>query len=95
MIAAEDLSRGTQDQIFFVERLEMIDLLDPTTGTSPLLLDEPFVHFDDKRLAVALELLAEEADERQVIFFTTDPRLAKQAAAVRDDASLISLKAPE
>lgn len=94
MIAAEELSRGTQDQIFFVERLEMIDLLDPTTGESPLLLDEPFVHFDDKRLAVALELLAEEADERQVMFFTTDPRLAAQAAGVRDDARLVSLQAP-
>lgn len=94
-IPAEALSRGTQDQIFFVERLEMIDLLDPTTGEAPLLLDEPFVHFDDKRLPVALELLAEEADERQVILFTTDSALAEQAAAVRNDASLISLEAPE
>ena len=94
-VPAEELSRGTQDQIFFVERLEMIDLLDPTTGEAPLLLDEPFVHFDDKRLPLALELLGEESDERQVILFTTDAALAKQAAAVRSDAQLISLKAPE
>lgn len=94
-VPADELSRGTQDQIFFVERLEMVDLLDPTTGEAPLLLDEPFVHFDGKRLELALELLGEEADERQVILFTTDPGLAERAAAVRSDASLISLEAPE
>lgn len=94
-VPAEELSRGTQDQIFFVERLEMIDLLDPTTGEAPLLLDEPFVHFDGMRLPLALELLGEEADERQVILFTTDVALAKQAAAVRNDSNVISLEAPE
>lgn len=94
LVPATRLSKGTQDQIYFVERLEMIDLLDPTTGEAPLLLDEPFTHFDDARLAAALELLAEETHERQVMLFTCDDDLVEAACRVCDDPTVIRLPEP-
>ena len=95
MVPADRLSKGTQDQIFFVERLEMIDLLDPTTGEAPLLLDEPFAHFDGHRLTAALQLLAEETHERQVMLFTCDDDLVAAACEACDDPAVIRLPEPE
>lgn len=94
MVPAAQLSRGTQDQIFYVERLEIIDLLDPTTGRAPLLIDEPFAHFDDERLAAALQLLEEETHERQVMLFTCDQELVDAACRVCDSPVVIKLEAP-
>ena len=95
MVPASRLSHGTQDQIFYVERLEIIDLLDPTTGKAPLLVDEPFAHFDDERLSAALQLLAEETRERQVMLFTCDQELVEAACRVCDDPAVIRLDAPD
>ncbi len=94
MVPADRLSKGTQDQIFFVERLEMIDLLDPTTGEAPLLLDEPFAHFDGHRLTAALQLLAEETHERQVMLFTCDDDLVEAACEACDEPAVIRLPEP-
>jgi uncharacterized protein YhaN len=94
-VDVDALSRGTQDQIYFLERLELARLLDRTIDRPPLLLDDPFVHFDAERRSFALELLVEAAgDGRQVILFSTDTRLADEA---RDlcDCHVIELFAPE
>jgi DNA repair exonuclease SbcCD ATPase subunit len=96
-VPATVLSRGTQDQIYFVERLEIARLLDPTTGEAPLLLDDPFVHFDEKRLASGLEILGSVAAERQVILFTVDDKLAERARETCSGCETIELErgAPE
>lgn len=94
-VDVENLSRGTQDQIYFLERLALARLLDRTIDRPPLLLDDPFVHFDVERRRFALELLVEAAaDGRQVILFSTDMRLAEEA---RDlcDCRVIELPAPD
>lgn len=95
MVPASQLSHGTQDQIFYVERLEIIDLLDPTTGKAPLLVDEPFAHFDEDRLTAALQLMAEETSERQVMLFTCDQELVEAACRACGDPAVINLPAPE
>jgi DNA repair exonuclease SbcCD ATPase subunit len=94
MVSAELLSQGTQDQIFFVERLALADLLDATTDRVPLFLDEPFAHFDQPRLDVALDLLAEESNRRQIVLFTTHPEIAQQARSAQPDSSSLELEAP-
>lgn len=94
-VDVDALSRGTQDQIYFLERLELARLLDRTVDRPPLLLDDPFVHFDAARRRFALELLVEAAaDGRQVILFSTDMQLADEA---RDlcDCRVIELPTPE
>lgn len=83
LVPVDLLSRGTQDQIVMVERLEIARILDPTGGSLSLLLDDPFAHFDPQRLHAGVRLLAEVARTRQVLLFTEDPVVV---AAARDEA---------
>lgn len=62
-------STGVLDQLFFACRLGLADALSDDVRL-PLLLDDPFVHFDADRYRAALELLTRVAQETQVILFT-------------------------
>ena len=44
------------------------------TPGAPLVLDDAFVRFDDKRLKAAMEILQEYAEEKQVILFSCQKR---------------------
>lgn len=77
LVPAGLLSQGTQDQIYLVQRLAILDVLASTSkGPAPLLLDDAFAHFDPSRLLGGLKLLARKAEERQVVFFVDDPDAA-------------------
>jgi hypothetical protein len=93
-VAAASLSRGTQDQIFLVQRLELARMLDPTKGAAPLLLDDPFARSDPQRIRLAIELLGEMAAERQIIVFSEDPQLADVALELCSDCHVVQLPAP-
>lgn len=88
------LSRGTQDQIYFIQRLEIVRLLDPTTGEAPLLLDDAFTRFDAKRLRLAFGVLSEIALERQVVLFTEDEGMVGVGEDLRIPFSVIRLPLP-
>jgi uncharacterized protein YhaN len=47
----------------------------------PVLLDDPFAHFDRDRLERSLAWLADAATERQIIVFSTDRLVAELAPA--------------
>jgi hypothetical protein len=94
LVDIEQLSRGTRDQVALVQRLEIARLLDPTAGRTPLLLDDPFAHFDPRRLRLGAELLAEVAEHRQVILFTEDPEVARQIREADPACALIELPDP-
>ena len=64
-------SDGTVDQLYLALRLAVAEELTPE---APLLLDDALVRFDDRRLALALEILKGEAESRQVILFTCQGR---------------------
>ena len=64
-------SEGTVDQLYFALRLAVAEELTPE---APLVLDDVFVRFDDKRLAAAMEILLEEARDKQVLLFTCQHR---------------------
>jgi DNA repair protein SbcC/Rad50 len=87
---ADELSRATKDQLFLVQRLEIARLLAPTKGKAPLLLDDPFAHYDQERVRHGLEVVAEAAEERQIIVFSEDPELA-DIARERRAARVMSL----
>lgn len=75
-VSPEELSQGARDQIYFAVRLSIVELLgghDP----QPLILDDPFVHFDDERRARALELLKEFSRLHQVLLFSCDSRFER------------------
>ena len=44
------------------------------TPNAPLVLDDALVRFDDTRLAAAMEILKETANDKQVILFTCQGR---------------------
>lgn len=73
VILPERLSRGTQDQLYMAARLALVDTLFPHTQP-PILLDDPFVHFDPQRLTAALSMCCEIAEQRQILLFTCSDR---------------------
>ena len=66
------LSRGTADQLYLAVRLAVCRLCLP--DRPPILLDDALAAFDDQRLTLALELLAELAREQQILLFTCQRR---------------------
>ena len=66
------LSIGTIDQLYLSLRLSIADNL--TEEKFPILLDETFAYFDDKRLKNILNFLKEKYSDRQVILFTCTKR---------------------
>ena len=67
-------SEGTVDQLYLALRLAVAEELTPD---APLVLDDAMVRFDDKRLATALNILSEMAENKQVILFTCQSREKK------------------
>ena len=64
-------SRGTLEQVYLALRLAAAELLCPEEEL-PLLLDEVFAMYDDRRLGRALKILADQG--RQVLLFTCQSR---------------------
>jgi uncharacterized protein YhaN len=75
------LSQGTLDLVYLVARIGLVRLV---TGDRrpPLILDDPFVTFDDERALRALDLLRDVARDFQVIYLTTSDRYDASADAV-------------
>jgi uncharacterized protein YhaN len=67
---AENLSRGTQDQLYFAIRFGVLDLISNQEEPCPGFLDEPFAAYDRSRLGEAFEVLSEESGRRQILLFT-------------------------
>ena len=63
------LSQGTRDQLALSLRLAVLDLVSGDVPL-PLVLDDPFVHWDEVRSGRAREMLRRLARERQVILLT-------------------------
>ena len=64
-------SDGTVDQLYLALRLAVAEELTPE---APLVLDDALVRFDDTRLACALHIIRETAEQKQVILFTCQGR---------------------
>ena len=67
-------SEGTVDQLYLSLRLAVAEEL---AADAPLVLDDALVRFDEERLAAVLEILAEIAEEKQVIVFSCQKREAE------------------
>ena len=64
-------SDGTADQLYLALRLAVAEALTPE---APLVLDDALLRFDDTRLQNTMELLKEEAGNKQIILFTCQSR---------------------
>lgn len=65
----ELLSSGTADQVLFAVRLGVADLLSQGK-CPPMIMDDPFIHFDAARRQAAIEILKEVSGWFQVIVLT-------------------------
>ena len=74
--SAEVLSRGGADQLYLAVRLAICEQVLPADKPVPLILDDALVHFDEKRMAAALDWLCRAARERQILLFTCQNREA-------------------
>ena len=80
-VPAYQLSKGTIDQVFLAARIGLVRLV--TQGRRPpLILDDPFVTFDDARAARAALLLREISSDFQVIYLACSNRYDGLADAV-------------
>ena len=50
VIDLAQVSTGTQRLVYLVQRLELVQLIAPTSEPLPVLLDEPFAHLDRDRM---------------------------------------------
>ena len=65
----EELSAGARDQLYLAARLALVD--EVTGGNAlPLILDDPFVHFDASRRENTRNLLREASKKHQVILLS-------------------------
>ena len=81
-MSIDHFSRGTVDAIYLALRIALAKVR--SDGHSlPLMLDDPFVHLDQKRLATALNLVDLAAADGQVILFSHNVDLGKRAARER------------
>ena len=74
---AEEVSRGTAEQIYVSLRLALADhtfVEDPF----PLIIDDSFVNFDANRTKRMLELLLQVSKKRQILFFTCHNHILDQ-----------------
>ncbi|MBI5757066.1 MAG: AAA family ATPase [Planctomycetales bacterium] len=76
-LPVESLSRGTREQLFLSVRLAVVQNLARRGINLPLVLDDVFVNFDERRAEAAVELLLDfVAQQHQVLVFTCHQHLA-------------------
>ena len=68
------LSQGTADQLYLAVRLALCSLLLSGAEKAPLVLDDALCNFDDRRAGLALQVLLDTAQERQVLLVTCQGR---------------------
>lgn len=90
-VELDSLSGGTIDQLYLGLRLALLDLAGNPQEPVPLILDDPFVQYDDDRAASALEFLAGISEERQVILMSCHQREWRMVEEMGITANLINL----
>ena len=68
-------------QLPFPVRQLLLAISELLLPEAPIVLDDALVAFDDERARVALQVLAEEAQSRQILLFTCQSRERRLAAA--------------
>ncbi|MDO4961243.1 MAG: AAA family ATPase [Eubacteriales bacterium] len=73
MVSISDMSAGTADQIYLAVRFATIRYIAGESDPMPLILDDSFNLFDDRRLAASLKFLSE-SYRGQILIFTCQTR---------------------
>ncbi|MDR0690472.1 MAG: hypothetical protein LBF32_00030 [Streptococcaceae bacterium] len=68
-----DLSTGAKDQLYLTIRMAF--LLHRNKHYAPILVDDGWLHYDEKRKGNLLKLFTDAAQEEQVILFSSDQQM--------------------
>lgn len=77
LFAPEELSKGTGEQLYIAIRLGLVHVL-KKEYPFPVIIDDGFVNFDEKRTNRMLELIQTISPDTQVLLFTCHPHIARQ-----------------
>jgi uncharacterized protein YhaN len=76
------MSEGSRDQLYLALRLAALQLQIDQGLNMPLIVDDLFINFDDKRTAAGLKVLGELSRQMQVVFLTHHDHLVPLACEV-------------
>lgn len=81
-VAVAGMSQGARDQLFLSLRISAIEEHLKQREAIPLVIDDLLVQFDDARASATLSVLANLAQQTQVLFFTHHGHLCELATSV-------------
>lgn len=76
------MSEGSRDQLYLALRLAALELQVEQGFSMPLIADDLFINFDDRRTAAGLKVLGDLSRSMQVIFLTHHDHLVPLAKEV-------------
>ena len=81
LVAVDEMSSGTRDQMYLALRLGYLQRRLAEQNSLPVIVDDILVNFDDQRAGATLQVLAELAQMTQIILFTHHQRIVEIAKA--------------
>jgi len=76
------MSEGSRDQLYLALRLAALELQVEQGFSMPLIADDLFINFDDRRTAAGLKVLGDLSRSMQVVFLTHHDHLVPLAREV-------------
>jgi uncharacterized protein YhaN len=89
--ALTKLSFGTIEQVYLLLRAAVVEIFAASGESIPLLLDDPLVHADARRMANALKILDVLAASHQIFYFTKDPLVFEHFHGQPEQCAIIAL----
>ncbi|MCD4783967.1 MAG: AAA family ATPase [Candidatus Eremiobacteraeota bacterium] len=91
LVSVDNLSKGTIDQLYFALRVGIIKLLSGERFVLPMIMDDPFLQFDEVRRKSAFEAMIDEIEpERQLILHTGSQKQKQEFARMMRDRKRIA-----
>jgi uncharacterized protein YhaN len=81
IVGVEGMSDGTADQLYLAVRLASLETYLERNEAMPFVVDDILIKFDDDRAVATLQILAQLAEQTQIIFFTHHRHLVELAKA--------------
>ena len=81
-VEVSGMSEGSRDQLYLALRLSALELQIEQGLNMPLIADDLFINFDDRRTAAGLKVLGELSRKMQVVFLTHHDHLVPLAKEV-------------
>ncbi|MFM8769511.1 MAG: ATP-binding protein, partial [Rubrivivax sp.] len=82
LVEISGMSEGSRDQLFLALRLAALELQAEQGAKMPLIADDLFINFDDRRTAAGFEVLGQLSRKMQVVFLTHHDHLVPLARQV-------------